>query len=143
MRTWELGHGGWGDTDGLWAGRSQESPESPAPPFSMLRIKSENGEQAFLLMMRPEDTIGDVRTLLTQARWALGGAGGCRGRSGPTTRPDPFCLVSRAADANTFEIFSAFPPMVYQDDMLTLQDAGLVPNAALLLRACRALPPAP
>ncbi|KAM5269743.1 UBX domain-containing protein 11 isoform 8-T8 [Hipposideros larvatus] len=95
--------------------RSQESPESPAPPFSMLRVKSENGEQAFLLMMRPEDTIGDVRTLLAQAR---------------------------AVDANTFEIFSTFPPTVYQDDMLTLQDAGLVPNAALLLRACRALPPA-
>nr|KAF6445543.1 UBX domain protein 11 [Molossus molossus] len=48
--------------------RNQESPESPAPPLSMLRIKSENGEQAFLLMMRPEDTVGDVRALLAQAR---------------------------------------------------------------------------
>ncbi|XP_032217633.1 UBX domain-containing protein 11 isoform X3 [Mustela erminea] len=41
--------------------RSQESPESPAPLLSMLRIKSENGEKAFLLMMRPEDTVGDGR----------------------------------------------------------------------------------
>ena len=41
----------------------------PVPPLSMLRIKSENGEQAFLLMMRPEDTIGDVRNLLAHARW--------------------------------------------------------------------------
>ncbi|KAB0400495.1 hypothetical protein E2I00_017396, partial [Balaenoptera physalus] len=48
--------------------RSQESPELPAPALSTLRIKSENGEQAFLLMMRPEDTVGDVRTLLAQAR---------------------------------------------------------------------------
>ncbi|XP_039710838.1 UBX domain-containing protein 11 isoform X3 [Pteropus medius] len=95
--------------------RSQESPESPSPPLSMLRIKSENGEQAFLLMMRPEDTVGDVRALLAQAR---------------------------AVDANTFEIFSTFPPTVY-DDALTLQAAGLVPNAALLLRARRAPPPAP
>ncbi|XP_073937020.1 UBX domain-containing protein 11 isoform X7 [Castor canadensis] len=39
--------------------RSQESPNMPVPPLSTLRIKSENGEQAFLLMMRPEDTIGD------------------------------------------------------------------------------------
>ncbi|XP_068395314.1 UBX domain-containing protein 11 isoform X6 [Eschrichtius robustus] len=39
--------------------RSQESPELPAPALSTLRIKSENGEQAFLLMMRPEDTVGD------------------------------------------------------------------------------------
>uniref|UniRef100_F6YUI6 UBX domain protein 11 n=1 Tax=Equus caballus TaxID=9796 RepID=F6YUI6_HORSE len=96
--------------------RSQESPDSPAPPLSMLRIKSENGEQAFLLMMRPEDTVGDVRTLLAQAR---------------------------AVDATTFEIFSTFPPTVYHDDTLTLQAAGLVPNAALLLRVPRAPPPAP
>ncbi|XP_036888632.1 UBX domain-containing protein 11 isoform X1 [Sturnira hondurensis] len=96
--------------------RIQESPESPAPRLSMLRIKSEDGEQAFLLLMRPEDTVGDVRDLLAQAR---------------------------ATDANTFEIFCTFPPTVYDDDSLTLQAAGLVPNAVLLLRARRALPPAP
>ncbi|VTJ87835.1 Hypothetical predicted protein [Marmota monax] len=91
--------------------RSQQSPNTPAPPLSMLRIKSENGEQVFLLMMWPNDTIGDVRALLTQAR---------------------------GMDAATFEIFSTFPLMVYQDDTLTLQAAGLVPNATLLLRPCRA-----
>ncbi|XP_012975604.2 UBX domain-containing protein 11 isoform X2 [Mesocricetus auratus] len=92
--------------------RSQESPNMPVPPLSMLRVKSENGEQAFLLMMRPDDTVGDVRNLLAQAR---------------------------DMDPATFEIFSTFPPMVYQDDSLTLQAAGLVPNATLLLRARRAL----
>ncbi|XP_069431049.1 UBX domain-containing protein 11 isoform X3 [Ovis canadensis] len=96
--------------------RSRESPESPAPRLSMLRIKSENGEQAFLLMMRPEDRVGDVRALLAQAR---------------------------AVEPTTFEIFSTFPPTVYNDDALTLQAAGLVPNATLLLRVRRALPPAP
>ncbi|XP_077881799.1 UBX domain-containing protein 11 isoform X12 [Ictidomys tridecemlineatus] len=58
--------------------RSQKSPNTPAPPLSMLRIKSENGEQVFLLMMWPNDTIGDVRALLTQARWAQGRSRGCR-----------------------------------------------------------------
>uniref|UniRef100_A0A8B9WRD8 UBX domain-containing protein 11 n=1 Tax=Bos mutus grunniens TaxID=30521 RepID=A0A8B9WRD8_BOSMU len=96
--------------------RSRESPESPAPLLSMLRIKSENGEQAFLLMMRPEDRVGDVRALLAQAR---------------------------AVEPSTFEIFSTFPPTVYNDDALTLQAAGLVPNATLLLRVRRASPPAP
>ncbi|XP_036203956.1 UBX domain-containing protein 11 isoform X3 [Myotis myotis] len=96
--------------------RIQESPESPEHPVSMLRIKSENGEQAFLLMMWPEDTVGDVRALLAQAR---------------------------GMDPNAFEIFSAFPPTVYREDELTLQAAGLVPNAALLMRASRALTPAP
>ncbi|XP_059546691.1 UBX domain-containing protein 11 isoform X2 [Myotis daubentonii] len=95
--------------------RIQESPELPEHPVSMLRIKSENGEQAFLLMMWPEDTVGDVRALLAQAR---------------------------GMDPNAFEIFSAFPPTVYREDELTLQAAGLVPNAALLMRASRALPPA-
>lgn len=84
MRTWGLGCGG---TEGLWARRSQESPESPVPPLSVLRIKSENGEQAFLLMMWPEDTVGDVRALLAQARWVQGHNGGCSGSlvPGPTT----------------------------------------------------------
>ncbi|XP_011935423.1 PREDICTED: UBX domain-containing protein 11 isoform X4 [Cercocebus atys] len=91
--------------------RSQESPNTPAPPLSMLRIKSENGEQSFLLMMQPDNTIGDVRALLAQAR---------------------------AMDASAFEIFSTFPPTLYQDDALTLQAAGLVPKAALLLRARQA-----
>ncbi|XP_006883706.1 PREDICTED: UBX domain-containing protein 11 [Elephantulus edwardii] len=93
--------------------RSQQSPEIPVPPFAMLRIKSENCEQAFLLMMWPSDTVGDVRSLLAKAR---------------------------AVDPSTFEIFSTFPPTVYSDDTLTLQAAGLVPNATLLLRAPRAPP---
>lgn len=62
-RTWELG-----STEGLWICRMLESPGMPVPPLSMLRVRSENGEQVFLLMMRPEDTIGDVRNLLAQAR---------------------------------------------------------------------------
>ncbi|XP_077006856.1 UBX domain-containing protein 11 isoform X2 [Tamandua tetradactyla] len=96
--------------------RSQKFPGTPAPPLSTLRIKSQNGEQTFLLMMRPEDTVGDVRALLAKAR---------------------------AVDAAACEIFSTFPPTVYDDNALTLQDAGLVPNAALLLRARRAPPSAP
>lgn len=89
---------GWGSlvtrsTEGLWAHRSQESPNTPAPPLSMLRIKSENGEQAFLLMMWPKDTIGDVRTLLAQTRWGQGKAGGSREALAPwpglTSSTDP------------------------------------------------------
>ncbi|XP_075408873.1 UBX domain-containing protein 11 isoform X3 [Tenrec ecaudatus] len=91
--------------------RSQKSPQTPAPQLVMLRIKSENCEQAFLLMMWPKDTVGDVRALLSRAR---------------------------AMDPADFEIFSTFPSTVYSDDTVTLQAAGLVPNATLLLRARRA-----
>nr|XP_045006339.1 UBX domain-containing protein 11 isoform X2 [Jaculus jaculus] len=123
--------------------RIQESPSTPGPPLSMLRIKSENGEQTFLLMMRPTDTVGDVRTLLTQARWAQGRAGGQQEGPGRMAWPDALCRTLRDTDAANFDIFSTFPPKVYQDDALTLQAAGLVPNATLLLRAQRAQPPNP
>ncbi|XP_054996505.1 UBX domain-containing protein 11 isoform X2 [Sorex araneus] len=90
--------------------RSQELPESPPPQLSLLRIKSEDGEKVFRLMMQPQDTIGDVYALLAKAR---------------------------NQDAGTFEIFSTFPPVVYNDHSVTLQDAGLVHNAMLLLRPPR------
>ncbi|XP_055979249.1 UBX domain-containing protein 11 isoform X1 [Sorex fumeus] len=95
--------------------RSQEWPESSPPQQSLLRIKSEDGEKVFRLMMQPQDTIGDVHGLLAKAR---------------------------NQDAGTFEIFSTFPPVVYDDHSVTLQDAGLVPNAMLLLRPPRP-PPGP
>ena len=63
--------------------------------------------------------------------------------SSATTQPDPCFPVPRAVEPTTFEIFSTFPPTVYNDDALTLQAAGLVPNATLLLRVCRASLPAP
>jgi len=40
-----------------------------------------------------------------------------------------------AAAAATYEIRSTFPVQTYADDALTLRAAGLVPNAALVLRA--------
>uniref|UniRef100_A0A7N4P879 UBX domain-containing protein 11 n=1 Tax=Sarcophilus harrisii TaxID=9305 RepID=A0A7N4P879_SARHA len=39
-------------------------------PTTTLRIKSENGEQTFVLPMSPLDTIGDIRRYLAQARSA-------------------------------------------------------------------------
>ncbi|XP_072465545.1 UBX domain-containing protein 11 isoform X2 [Notamacropus eugenii] len=85
-------------------------------PTTTLRIKSENGEQTFVLPMSPVDTIGDVRRYLAQAR---------------------------NRDPATFEIFTVFPPTVYKDDSKTLQACGLVPNAILLLRPPRTPHPAP
>lgn len=66
-----------------------------------------------------------------------------QGVSGPRTQSDPFCPVPRAVDTTSFEIISTFPPTVYSDNTVTLQAAGLVPNAALLLRTSRAPLPAP
>ncbi|XP_074161848.1 UBX domain-containing protein 11 isoform X9 [Sminthopsis crassicaudata] len=85
-------------------------------PTTTLRIKSENGEQTFVLPMSPLDTIGDIRRYLAQAR---------------------------NMDPATFEIFTVFPPTVYTDDSKTLQACGLVPNAILLLRPPRTPHPVP
>ncbi|XP_044527298.1 UBX domain-containing protein 11 [Gracilinanus agilis] len=87
--------------------QTSSSPASPEFPTVTLRIKSENGEQSFVLPMSPLDTIGDVRRYLAQAR---------------------------DMDPAMFEIFSVFPNTVYADDSKTLQACGLVPNAILLLR---------
>ncbi|XP_078001698.1 UBX domain-containing protein 11 isoform X3 [Phascolarctos cinereus] len=85
-------------------------------PTATLRIKSEDGEQTFVLPLSPADTIGEVRQYLAQAR---------------------------DMDPATFEIFTVFPPTVYTDDSKTLQACGLVPNAILLLRPPRTPHPAP
>ncbi|XP_074074125.1 UBX domain-containing protein 11 isoform X2 [Macrotis lagotis] len=95
------------------APRLRQSPRGM--PTATLRIKSENGEQTFVLPMSPLDTIGDVRRYLARAR---------------------------DRDPASFEIFTAFPPTVYTDDSKTLQACGLVPNAILLLRLPKTPPSA-
>nr|XP_058926409.1 UBX domain-containing protein 11 isoform X10 [Kogia breviceps] len=105
--------------------RSQESPESPTPALSTLRIKSENGEQAFLLTMRPEDTVGDVRTLLAQARWARVSAGSRSGALAPLPslirsslspgpwRPPPLRSAVRSRPQSTTMMLSRCRPRAW------------------------------
>lgn len=88
--------------------QGRESPGSPAPRLSMLRIKSENGEQAFLLMMRPRR---QGRRCARPARTGQVGVGhGWRPEwgSSATTQPDLCFPVPRAVESTTFEIFNAF-----------------------------------
>lgn len=40
----------------------------------------------------------------------------------------------RHGSSSSYEIVSTFPPRVYADDALTLQQCGLTPAASLLLR---------
>ena len=55
-----------------------------------------------------DDTIGDVRAAMDR---------------------------QRGGKALRYEIRTAFPPVTYADDAQTLREAGLVPNAALVLHA--------
>uniref|UniRef100_A0A6J0UDV2 UBX domain-containing protein 11 isoform X1 n=1 Tax=Pogona vitticeps TaxID=103695 RepID=A0A6J0UDV2_9SAUR len=74
---------------------------------STLRIRSENGEKTYVIKMAYAETIGDLRRYLAQNR-------------GEETEP--------------YEILSTFPNRVYDDNLMTLEECGLVPNASLLLR---------
>eukprot|EP00741_Cyanophora_paradoxa_P011620 tig00020563_g11227.t1 len=75
--------------------------------IATLRVKSDDGKRTFLLKLRADDTIGALREHLQRQR--------------PKDAPD-------------FEIRTAFPNQAYADPKQTLREAGLVPNAILVLR---------
>ncbi|XP_075460055.1 UBX domain-containing protein 11 isoform X3 [Ascaphus truei] len=78
--------------------------------ISTLRIKSESGDDTYLLRMLSTETVGNLRSYLSQCR---------------------------APDLGSYDVLSRFPHRVYDDDTHTLQECGLVPNASLFLRAKR------
>ncbi|XP_063212300.1 UBX domain-containing protein 11 [Chroicocephalus ridibundus] len=81
--------------------------EASAPDICTLRIKSESGEQTYIVKMLFTETIGDLRQHLAHAR---------------------------GGNSDTYEIISTFPQRVYTDNSRSLQECGLIPNASLLLR---------
>ncbi|XP_057259545.1 LOW QUALITY PROTEIN: UBX domain-containing protein 11 [Pezoporus wallicus] len=84
-----------------------EEVEAPAPGVCTLRIKSESGEQTYIVKMLFTETIGDLRQHLAHAR---------------------------GGDSDSYEIISTFPQRVYTDNSQSLQECGLTPNACLLLQ---------
>ncbi|NXE29159.1 UBX11 protein, partial [Ardeotis kori] len=90
-----------------------EEAEASAPDVCTLRIKSESGEQTYVVKMLFTETIGDLRQHLARAR---------------------------GGDSDSYEIISTFPQRVYTDNSRSLQECGLIPNASLLLQKKRLLP---
>ncbi|XP_026719331.1 UBX domain-containing protein 11 isoform X2 [Athene cunicularia] len=87
--------------------KTAEEAESSAPDVCTLRIKSESGEQTYVIKMLFTETIGDLRQHLAHIR---------------------------GGDSDWYEIISTFPQRVYADNSRSLQECGLIPNASLLLR---------
>ncbi|XP_009880493.1 PREDICTED: UBX domain-containing protein 11 [Charadrius vociferus] len=87
--------------------KTAEEAEASAPDVCTLRIKSESGEQMYIVKMLFTETIGDLRQHLAHAR---------------------------GGDSDSYEIISTFPQRVYADNSRSLQECGLIPNASLLLR---------
>ncbi|XP_061453858.1 UBX domain-containing protein 11 isoform X2 [Rhineura floridana] len=76
------------------------------PNVSTLRIKSENGEKTYIIKMPFTETIGDLRKHLARSR----------------------------GEVEPYEIISTFPYRVYNNNSMTLEECGLVPNASLRLQ---------
>ncbi|XP_033879933.1 UBX domain-containing protein 11-like [Acipenser ruthenus] len=85
----------------------EKSRPATAKDVSTLRVKSEDGEQTFILKMHFSETIGQLRAYLNQ---------------------------HRGEEQHLYDIVSSFPQQRYSDDSKTLRECGLVPNATLLLR---------
>jgi hypothetical protein len=90
------------------AGGTAGAAAAPSADIATLRVRSESGRQTIVLKMHYDDTIAQLRACIDEAR----------------ARP-------RAA----YEIRTAYPSRALSDESQTLRHAGLVPNAALLLRA--------
>ncbi|XP_032058361.1 UBX domain-containing protein 11 [Aythya fuligula] len=93
--------------------RYRHSPSIPTSPLCTLRIKSESGEQTYVVRMLFSETIGELRQHLARAR---------------------------GGDSGSYEILSTFPQRVYADNARSLQECGLIPGASLLLRRRDPLP---
>uniref|UniRef100_A0A663EN52 UBX domain-containing protein 11 n=1 Tax=Aquila chrysaetos chrysaetos TaxID=223781 RepID=A0A663EN52_AQUCH len=87
--------------------KTAEEAKGSAPDVCTLRIKSESGEQTYIIKMLFTETIGDLRQHLAHAR---------------------------GGDSDSYEIISTFPQRVYTDNSRSLQECGLIPNVSLLLR---------
>ncbi|XP_069478947.1 UBX domain-containing protein 11 isoform X2 [Ambystoma mexicanum] len=85
----------------------QNRPPS-AQNLTTLRVKSERGDQTYIMKMLFTETIEDLRTHLAAHR-------------GPET--------------SSYDIISTFPQQVYHDGTKTLKECGLIPNATLHLQA--------
>ncbi|CAG2231550.1 unnamed protein product [Mytilus edulis] len=86
-----------------------EESVRPSTPrnITTLRIKSETGNQTYILKMKFNETVGDLRKYLN---------------------------LQRSPAESDFNIVSAYPNKTHTDDTKTLEASGLVPNAVLHLR---------
>ncbi|XP_066494742.1 UBX domain-containing protein 11 isoform X2 [Tiliqua scincoides] len=89
--------------------RTKKERQGSVPDQSKttLRIRSENGEKTYVVRMPVTETIGTLRQNLDRVR---------------------------GGELEPYEILSTFPHRVYDNNSLTLEECGLVPNTSLLLQ---------
>nr|XP_022289531.1 UBX domain-containing protein 11-like isoform X2 [Crassostrea virginica] len=75
--------------------------------ITTLRVKSDTGNHTYILKMKFHETIGDLRKYVD---------------------------MHRSSTSQPYNIVSAYPSKILDDERVTLQEAGLTPNAVLHLR---------
>ncbi|XP_071113970.1 UBX domain-containing protein 11-like [Haliotis cracherodii] len=78
----------------------------PATPRDITTLRIKSGDQTYIIKMRFQNTVGDLRLYLNKQRHGL----------------------------PHYQIMSAYPHRIYNDSSLTLDECGLTPNAVLHLR---------
>ncbi|XP_052244196.1 UBX domain-containing protein 11-like isoform X3 [Dreissena polymorpha] len=89
------------------AGEAELSRPCTPRDITTLRIKSEDGGHTYILKMKFSETVGSLRKYLQ---------------------------AQRSNSVAAFDIVSTHPTKVHTDDSLTLQEAGLTPNAVAYLK---------
>ncbi|XP_060063648.1 UBX domain-containing protein 11-like isoform X2 [Ylistrum balloti] len=86
-----------------------EESKRPSTPrdISTLRVKSDSGNQTYILKMKFWETIGDLRKYID---------------------------IHRPMGLPEYQIVSTYPTKVYDNNSASLESAGLTPNAVLHLR---------
>ena len=110
---------------------SPEPPSSPSASSSLttLKVRSESGDQTFVLRMRSHDTIADVWShLLRQTSFTSQTSAESSTNQTAPTRPGH-------SEPAAYQLVSSATRQVYSDPSATLQGCGLTPNATL--HVCR------
>ncbi|GAX86112.1 hypothetical protein CEUSTIGMA_g13524.t1 [Chlamydomonas eustigma] len=99
------------------AGKAEVQRGRSGQEIATLQVKSEDGQQTFILKMQFDDSIYALRKCIDAHRTKL---------AKEQNKPVP---------SSHYEIRGAFPARAYTEAKETLRDAGLVPNATLFLKA--------
>lgn len=99
---------------------------TPSSRAIMHQVKSASGRQTLVLKFRYDDTIADVRAGIDKHRCVC-----ARGRCAAGFRVTTLCV--HRTETTPYELRTPFPKQAFTDPTQTLRDAGLIPNATLVI----------
>jgi uncharacterized membrane protein YgcG len=102
------------------------APAAPAAPTAVLQVRLPNGQPSIQLRLAYGTSVGQVMALIAERAPELA--------SGEENGSVLFSTTSGGSKKPKYELRTAYPNRAYADPEQTIEAAGLVPNAALVLR---------